>query len=147
MPVIGKSLPIRPPRSITSFAAIRDGSPPDRELLRDDAPDCSDLSASVRPLEDNMNVLETPGGDTWSEELGLAEYPRSLLRLKDPSSVTSRRELSRPSRGPVALSGCLRLLLTSPRAGVAGLGIAVEVVNEGGEGGGPSIVLDSIGSL
>jgi hypothetical protein len=44
-----------------------------------------------------------------------------------------------PSRGPFPRS--------APLAGVAGFGIAVEVVKEGGEGGGPSIVIDFIGSL
>ena len=72
-------------------------------------------------------------------DLGSERRSPELLLPEETLSFDPCLREGAASRAPVILSAL--------RAGVAGLGIAVEVVNEGGVGGGPSMVIDCIGSL
>src|ERR1044072_2321672 len=126
IPVIENSRPTRPPRSINRRAVTRE--------LSTGAGGESDSIASVRPRDESAKV------DDGAFAPGFGRLGSAGLILKaERSSVTLRRLLELPSAGR---SSGLR-----SRAGMAGLGILVEVVNDGGAIGGPSLVLDGTGSL
>src|SRR5437870_2314367 len=120
-PSIGNSFPTLPPRSITSLADTRDDptAPPDAKF---------ESSSPVVGDEDNAYVCGGAlAGRLARRSPGLNATERSFVCRRDAFELPA---------------DCCR-----SRAGTAGFGMLVEVVNDGGAGNGPSMVLGPTDSL
>jgi hypothetical protein len=93
------------------------------------------------PSESNSPVC---GGD---ESAYVCDEGTGLGRFSFAGNAGLDRSFVMLLRRGLALLGRASGAGLRSRAGIAGFGMLVEVVNDGGAGNGPSIVLDATGSL